>query len=1009
MVTKLTQKLAQGVSKGVSYVAGKLEDVGTETSAKVWEGTAPDDTITTMPDGEILVKSLSEEEVQALNSAIKDSGYNGPKINFGIENKRIGELLNMLGGDVDKDVATLLNTIKKKNKKLFQHFKREQKSVEQLAKIAEAMGVDASIHRFLKRKPGQMLPPEDVLAGIIGVIRLGSELEIAANVIRNSADEELIRTTYKQMAQLAAITSNLSASVSGVVSEYGRGMAVVRNIAKLNDFNLTNFTEQLDQFLGDFEANTIDFNTISKADMKLRAEQYLTLPKAGKAVYQKKGFFAKGYDMAMEVYVNSLLAGFQTHWVNMVGNGMFQLQTLAETGIASRIGGFRQGVQRMLGQEVDEADRVMAGEAMEEAWGMWSSLGDATTLLARTLIQGESGDFASKIDLKNLRSITATGTDNIATIMENLSKGEFYHSAIDSLGVLARLPGRFLASEDEFFKVITRRRILHKEAFRRASVARNNYIKTKGFGNATQGESFTPDEYFQEVYGSIINNPSQEILDLMDISAKEMTFQSDLQGWQLQMQKMASVPFLKPTFVFVKTPTNIINNVFDRTFNVFPVARAIRQGSGREFDQAMAKLATGWGIFGMIFAAASGMYGDKYARINGGGPPTFKGKMREQEMGVQPYSIQIRKPDGNFETINLSRVDPLSGIIAMAADMAQVMVNAPDDPETLVFIQDMFNAGVLTVAEYAGNLPFLQGASDLMSAFMNPQGDTAGLLERLQKFGGGQVANIAGNIGGAIEGRMSFGAIGGMNSYLRQYYDIPFMGATSFDAMWERLYDPNRSNTMYDAEANGQEYENMPAFMLGWAEAINKMKARKLQFSQEMPVKLGYWGQELTQGSGSMWELVNPFSIKEVDYDKVNNELRRLSYSTGKALSFHRKDVMINGEKVRLMPLEFNQYIEYFNTVDDNGQLPDEDGYNGITVKEKMMNLMFGEYPVQVNKRKGGRTITQNLYYDELDDEDKFKFLQSITSDYGSYAKDIIVEDANLSSPRLEELFLNEE
>ena len=78
MVTKLTQKLAQGVSK----VASKIEGVGKETSARVWEGTAPDDTITTMPDGEILVKSLSEEEVQALNSAITDSGYNGPKINL---------------------------------------------------------------------------------------------------------------------------------------------------------------------------------------------------------------------------------------------------------------------------------------------------------------------------------------------------------------------------------------------------------------------------------------------------------------------------------------------------------------------------------------------------------------------------------------------------------------------------------------------------------------------------------------------------------------------------------------------------------------------------------------------------------------------------------------------------------------------------------------------------------------------------------------------------------------
>ena len=157
-----------------------------------------------------------------------------------------------------------------------------------------------------------------------------------------------------------------------------------------------------------------------------------------------------------------------------------------------------------------------------------------------------------------------------------------------------------------------------------------------------------------------------------------------------------------------------------------------------------------------------------------------------------------------------------------------------------------------------------------------------------------------------------------------------------------------------------------------------------------------------------MWELVNPFTIKEVDYGMVNDELRRLSYSTGKALSFHKRDIRINGETIRLMPNEFNQYIRFFNAVDENGLLPDDEGYNNITIKEKMRNFMYGDFSVAVNKRQDGRLITYHEFYQDLEDEDKFNFLQSLASDYGSMAKELIVEDSNYSSIRLENLFLDD-
>ena len=104
--------------------------------------------------------------------------------------------------------------------------------------------------------------------------------------------------------------------------------------------------------------------------------------------------------------------------------------------------------------------KFFGGEFSAESHGMMMSLKDDGAF-GSSMVTGEAGDFASKIDLKNRRAIGRT--DNIAHITKSISENDPM-AVVDILGILARLPGRFLGSEDEFFKVISERAVLYREA-----------------------------------------------------------------------------------------------------------------------------------------------------------------------------------------------------------------------------------------------------------------------------------------------------------------------------------------------------------------------------------------------------------------------------------------------------------------------------------------------------------------------------------------------------------------
>ena len=68
-----------------------------------------------------------------------------------------------------------------------------------------------------------------------------------------------------------------------------------------------------------------------------------------------------------------------------------------------------------------------------------------------------------------------------------------------------------------------------------------------------------------------MTNPSSDVLDMMELEAKEMTFQSDLEGIAAKLGGVANLPGVKVVVPFYKTPANIVQNVWDRSFNGYPI------------------------------------------------------------------------------------------------------------------------------------------------------------------------------------------------------------------------------------------------------------------------------------------------------------------------------------------------------------------------------------------------------------------------------------------------------
>lgn len=306
---------------------------------------------------------------------------------------------------------------------------------------------------------------------------------------------------------------------------------------------------------------------------------------------------------------------------------------------------------------------------------------------------------------------------------------------------------------------------------------------------------------------------------------------------------------------------------------------------------------------------------DQSMIIIGNGPQDAEARAAMQRQGFQPYSINIKQEDGSYKSMTYSRFDPISGMLAMAADFAYY-AQYETNQQTL---DELAMAASVGLAEYLIDMPLLQGVGELKTAMSQPNA--------ADKFDA---------VFGLLGEKMTTAAIS------------PIPGTGSFTAGVERMGDPTVRSTMLPSEGfMGEDPTTLPAFARGFYTALQKAKSRNPMFSEDLPPALNEWGEELKVGTGAFWEFWSPVRIQDAKFSAVDKELMDL----GDGIS--RTPRKIDG--VLLNAEQYNTWIKTTNSMDDAGRLPGEPGYDVsgtmlLQIEELIVDPMYQELPTKADK-----------------------------------------------------------
>jgi len=248
-----------------------------------------------------------------------------------------------------------------------------------------------------------------------------------------------------------------------------------------------------------------------------------------------------------------------------------------------------------------------------------------------------------------------------------------------------------------------------------------------------------------------------------------------------------------------------------------------------------------------------------------------------------------------------------------------------------------------SAVNYVTQMPFLQGAQEISALFRQP--------DKITEAGFEMFAQKLTEAGLALAPSVS-----------------------SISAGIERVQDPTVRSTMLPEEGLfGEDVTELPTFARGFYTALQKAKARNPFFSDTVEPKLNLWGEVMTVGTGSGWDMINPVRIVNTKYNAVDEELMNL----GQGIPMPQKKI----DGVLLNAVQYNKILTYMNTMDVYGKMPGDDGYDEDTV------LLA--------------TLQNELYEDRYTrlptKEDKRDYLSSVVGKYKSAAIKILrAEDLDL-------------
>ena len=474
-----------------------------------------------------------------------------------------------------------------------------------------------------------------------------------------------------------------------------------------------------------------------------------------------KGMFgSKLMRMTTEYWINSLLSGPTTQFVNMIGSGLTTAIRMGELAMGSIMAG-DSATRRAIFQY------AFSMESISEAFKF---AGKSFRINDSVLVQG-----SRQFDDQLRRNEMITGEN----VMETLGKGrkalggaqDAVSGAIDFIGKGVRLPSRGLMTVDEFFKQLNYRTYVRTniamEALNKnpeltgkelAKIVSEDFDKYITDGGRAYNEGNLYLDAIEKVkgdgieYGSdqalmiqqeLARNPFDPAPSALSNAAKNYaevnTFTNELDNDTVvgkvgnmlgnAKQELGGLNFIIP---FVRTPTNILQFSLDRTplglaqrgkellFRKEELTNALASQNPMEVALAKGKIATG-----VAFSSAMLWYAlSNKEFITGHGPQNKDEKDALKASGWQPYSFRIPNGKGGHNYFSYQRLDPVATIIGLFADMAEFEDYHDLDGPVL---KDLFAMTALSFTQNVTNKSYVKGLDTLLNAFKDPVNNAQGV------------------------------------------------------------------------------------------------------------------------------------------------------------------------------------------------------------------------------------------------------------------------------------------
>jgi len=676
----------------------------------------------------------------------------------------------------------------------------------------------------IKAKAAESGISENFLTRLVGndgrMMANAVETYKALEVLESSANEldslfKLVNTGNAtdvdklKLRQQIAFHGLIQKGVKGMQTETARALAVFR-IPR--EGNAAVIKQVLEEYGGDTALESM-------------AKSYLVLEsRAAKNAMIEKSMMSGVQDVWFTTYINGLLSSPVSHAKNVVSNSMFGLYQIPERLMGAFYSnvlppGVRSWKALVPGSD---ADKIAYDEALTMVQSLRNGITEGLQLASTAWKNNQPNDLMSKIEAQR-----GLDTPPISSAAMGIEPDKWLGKAIDYYGTAITVPGRALMTEDEFFKGVLYRMELNTQITRRGKAVYREAI------DAGMSESEAMAKAQLEVEG-LFSAPPRDLDEAAVQFAKRGTFTADLPPVLQKLQQVFNHPALKVVVPFFKTPANIGLEVLERT-PFAPLSSRFREElamGGIYRDMALAKVTLGSGLLATFAAIAA------EGNITGRGPSRKADREALMRDGWMPYSI---KTDTGY--ISYSGMEPISALLAIAADYAEYARHEPDQGK----VEQVFLGATYGLYEYLKEQPYLQGVADLAKLIgTNQQGQVDGkkIVDGLAK---------------------QFGtfAIGGS----------PLPGTSSIVAGIERILDPNAT----DVRAN----PDLPMGVRGFVEAFNRYRSRLPYANESLPQALNLWGDPIQQGQGNPLEIVLPTRVSPQQFSQVDNLLVQLGSPIG--------------------------------------------------------------------------------------------------------------------------------